>query len=99
MRKNRLFWFALGIVVTLGFFIVLNKGRKARKYTGIVVNKFATTKWRLKGRRVKTIYYVEILTGKNKIIRVEIPPVLYQQIKPGDKVIKEKGRLHPQLSR
>jgi len=99
MRKNRLIWFALGLIVSLGFLIVSNEFRKARRYNGIVVNKFATTKWRIKGRRFKTIYCIEILISKNKIIRVEIPPDLYHQIKPGDKVIKEKGQPYPQLSR
>lgn len=99
MRKKSLILFALGTVVALGFFFVSNEVRKSRTYTGLVINKFAITKWRLKGRRVKTQYYIEVSASNSKIIGAEVPLSFYQRVKPGDRVIKKKEELYPQIGR
>jgi len=96
MKKNRLLWFAVEVIAVLLWFAFGKSSQKSKVYTGVVVNKFHTTGWRLKGRRVKTLYYIVVRTDKKENIKVEVPRSLYDRFEIGTSVIKRKGFLYPE---
>ncbi len=94
-RYWRILIFLAGIILALGWFYVSGKITRSKSYEGHVVEKYVVRKWTLKGRRVRTLYYIVVRTDDGRTLEVQVPFSIYKKLEEGDRVIKKKGQPYP----